>query len=69
MVHEGSQGWVHHAAGGQILTLNYAVIEPGEVTTDFDPDDPLVQRMLTAHPELRPIVTLSRWELLRRPAF
>lgn len=62
--------WTHPADKGsfiQIVERNF--VEPDEVTQDFDPDDPIVQLMLKAHPELRPIVVPSVWERLRKPEF
>lgn len=54
------QVWRHPKNPGQI-TLSVAV-DPGEVTTDFDPEDPLIQLMLKAHPELRPYIVRNAWE-------
>jgi hypothetical protein len=39
-------------------------IESGEITDDFDPNDPIVRLMLKAHPELRPVVMANAWERL-----
>jgi hypothetical protein len=65
-----TENWVFPASPGQFIDIRkQALVMPGEVTTDFDPDDPVVQLMLKAHPDLRPLVTLSRWEWLRNPAF
>jgi hypothetical protein len=61
------QGWTHldHEGvhGGIILVSQ--IIGSGDVTKDFDPEDPAVQVMLKAHPELRPYVTPTVWEHLR----
>jgi hypothetical protein len=53
---------------GSIVMAEFKLVEPGQVTNEFDPDDPNVQLMLKAHPELRPIVVPSVWERLRQPA-
>jgi hypothetical protein len=45
------------------------ILEPGDVTEDFDENDSIVQLMLKAHPELRSIIVPSVWERLRRPEF
>ena len=52
----------------QILPDQYIsiqrIMEPGYITEDFDPEDPIVQIMLKAHPELKPFVVPSVWERL-----
>jgi hypothetical protein len=53
---------------GRIGIEQRIIVEAGDVTTDFDPEDPVVQLMLKAHPELRPIVVPSVWERLRQPS-
>jgi hypothetical protein len=62
-----AKGWRH--PNGAILITEKFIMEPGEVTTDFDADDPIVQIMLKVHPELRPYVTPTIWEWIRKPAF
>lgn len=65
-----AQAWTHPEHKGSLIqVVEKSFVEPGEVTADFDPDDPIVQLMLKAHPELRPIVVLSVWERLRNPEF
>jgi hypothetical protein len=60
--------WMHPQYPDSFIQIcERSFIEPGEVTIDFDPDDPVVQLMLKAHPELRPIVVPSVWERLRKP--
>lgn len=54
------QVWTPPKKDGQI-TLSLR-IEPDELTHDFDPEDPIVQLMLKAHPELRPVVVKTAWE-------
>jgi hypothetical protein len=43
------------------ITLSLT-IEPDELTDEFDPDDPMVQLMLRAHPELRPVIMRTAWQ-------
>lgn len=65
-----TKAWTHPKHPGSFIQIvERSFVEPGEVTADFDPDDPIVQLMLKAHPELRPIVVLSVWERLRKPEF
>ncbi len=54
------QAWTHPTKGG-LITLSLG-IEPGDITDEFDPNDPIVQVMLKAHPELRPVVLATAWE-------
>lgn len=49
------------APGENHITLSLTV-EPDELTQDFDPESPLVQLMLKAHPELRPFVLKTAWQ-------
>lgn len=37
-------------------------VEPGDITDEFDPEDPIVALMLKAHPELRPVVMRTAWQ-------
>lgn len=53
------QQWAHPDGGRIALAMH---LEPGEITEQFDPNDPLVQLMLKAHPELRPVVLRNAWE-------
>lgn len=54
------QMWVAPKKQGHILlSMSF---DPGEITQDFDPSDPIVQRMLQAHPELRPVIMATAWE-------
>jgi hypothetical protein len=65
-----TKAWTHPEYPGSFIQIvERSFVEPGEVTADFDPDDPIVQLMLKAHPELRPIVVPSVWERLRKPEF
>jgi len=48
-------------SGAGFITLSVEV-PSGEVTQEFDPDDPIVKLMLKAHPELRPYVVKNAWE-------
>ncbi len=62
----GSQLWHHPEHEGNLVQLNFVgLVEPGEVTQDFDEEDPLVQIMLKAHPELRPYVCPTVWDRIR----
>jgi hypothetical protein len=36
--------------------------DPGEITGEFDENDPVVQLLLKAHPELRPVVIATSWQ-------
>jgi len=58
----GRQAWTHPQHGGLIEIVHR--IEGNEITEDLDPEDPLVQKMLKAHPDLRPYVTPTAWEHL-----
>lgn len=65
----GDKTWVFPAQPGSFIqTVEFDLIEPGEVTAEFEEDDPVVQAMLKAHPELRPFVVPSVWERIRNPA-
>lgn len=65
-----SQAWTHPEHKGSFIRIDERkFVEPGEVTTDFDPEDPIVQLMLKAHPDLRPYVTPTVWERLRLRLF
>jgi hypothetical protein len=59
--------WAGPNGSGWIEVKESSIIYPDEVTEDFDPNDPIVQLMLKAHPELRPIVVPNVWERLRKP--
>ncbi len=58
--------WRPRSGPGFIQIVEKRIMEPGEMTGEFDPDDPFIQRMLKIHPELRPYVAPSVWERLRR---
>jgi hypothetical protein len=49
-----------HPKGGQIV--ENLLVEPGEISQEFDESDPIVQRMLKVHPELRPVVLATAWQ-------
>jgi hypothetical protein len=54
------QVWTAPKKEGSItLSMN---VEPGDLTPEFDPADPIVQLMLRAHPELRPVVMRTAWQ-------
>jgi hypothetical protein len=53
--------WVFPAAPENLITVNLR-LEPGELTVELDPADPLVQVLLKAHPELRPVVLATAWQ-------
>lgn len=54
------------AEGEEHITISH-VYDPGDVSEDYDPEDPVVRLLLQAHPELKPYVVPSVWEhLLRR---
>lgn len=55
------QVWVPPKKQDGYISLSLAV-EPGEITDEFDPQDPFVQLMLKAHPELRPVTLATAWE-------
>ncbi len=38
------------------------VVEPDELTDEFDDNDPILKLLLKAHPELRPVVMRTAWE-------
>jgi hypothetical protein len=64
----GCQLWHYPEHEGNLIRLAFVgLVEPGEVTSEFEPDDPLVQMMLRAHPELRPYVTRTVWERILKP--
>jgi hypothetical protein len=52
------KAWRHPQGGHLAMNL---IVEPG-VSEEFDPDDPVVQLLLKAHPELRPFVVPSAWD-------
>jgi hypothetical protein len=65
----GNKNWIFPAQpGSHITVVEFKLIEPGEVTAEFEENDPVVQVMLNAHPELRPFVVPSVWEWIRSPA-
>lgn len=51
--------------GGDDAIVVTHLYEPGEVSEDFDPDDPIVQVLLRAHPDLRPYEVPSVWDRLK----
>jgi hypothetical protein len=62
------QLWIPPKKTDGFLTVSVAV-DAGEITEDFDPKDPIVQLMLKAHPELRPITLATAWERIQSGLF
>ena len=63
------QTWRFPGGSDFVQIVEKHIMGPGEVTQEFDPDDPYVQRMLKVHPELRAYVGPTVWERLRKPEF
>lgn len=57
---------VGNADGEIALSISF---DANEISTEFDPEDPILKRLLGAHPELRPYVCPTLWDHLLDPEF